>query len=124
MQYSPKLKMAMEEIKKVLKQYDIAGMVVLHEPGHSEYFMDIEPSYSCAKHNGDHVRIRAKLADFDGNKEAHRKKVTDTSNMLNLLGEVGARTSMSIINVSEQLDRIVDAEHFDHGHSSHTEQNQ
>jgi len=30
MQYSPKLKKAMEEIKAILKRDDIAGIVVLH----------------------------------------------------------------------------------------------
>lgn len=32
MQYSPKLKVAMDEVKDVLKKYDIAGFVVLHTP--------------------------------------------------------------------------------------------
>lgn len=31
MQYSPKLKVAMEEIKEILKKNDIAGFVVIHD---------------------------------------------------------------------------------------------
>lgn len=123
MQYSPKLKKAMEEIKAIIRKHDIGAMVILHAPGFSEYYMNISPSYSCAKHDGDTVRIKAKLKDFNGDKKAWQVKVTDTSNMLTHLGETGARTSMSILNVSEQLDKLIDAEHFGGGHSSHTDQN-
>lgn len=49
MQYSPKLKKAMEDIKKILHENDIAGFVVLHTPGFSEYLNRVDPSYSCAK---------------------------------------------------------------------------
>lgn len=113
----------MEEIKAIVKKHDIGAMVVLHTPGHSEYYMNISPSYSCAKQEGDTVRIKAKLKDFNGDKKAWEIKVTDTSNLLTHLGETGARTAMSILNVSKQLDQVIDAEHFGGGHSSHTEQN-
>lgn len=46
MQYSPKLKIAMDEIKQVLKKHDIAGFVVLHTPGFTEYLNRVDPSYS------------------------------------------------------------------------------
>lgn len=124
MQYSPKLKKAMEDIKSILKKYDIAGMVILHTPGNSEYFIELNPSYSCAKSNGDSVRIKAKLQeDFHGDKQAREKNVADTTNMFSLLSEVGMRISLSLSDVSERLDKIVNAEHFDGCHSSQTEQN-
>lgn len=123
MQYSPKLKKAMEEIKMLMLKYDIGGLVVLHTPGHSEYLLRIDPSYSCAKFEGDNIRIKAKLKDFNGDKNKWEEKVAGTSNMLNLIGEVGGRTSLSILNISEQLDKIVDAEHTDGNHSSNTQQN-
>jgi hypothetical protein len=123
MQYSPKLKKAMEEIKAIVTKYDIGAMVIIHTPDHSEYYMNISPSYSCAKHDGDTVRIKAKLKDFNGDKKAWQLKVTDTSNMLSLLGETGGRTALSILNVSKQLDKVVDAEHLDGDHTGHTQQN-
>lgn len=124
MQYSPKLKKAMVAIKAILKEYDIAGLVVIHTPGHSEYLVRIDPSYSCAKFESDSmVRIRAKLADFNGDKDAWTKKVTDTSNMLSLLSEVTMRTGLSVAELSERMDKIVDAEHFGGGHTSHGTQN-
>lgn len=47
MQYSPKLKLAMEEIKQVLKKYDIGACVMLHTHGFMEYLNHIDPSYSA-----------------------------------------------------------------------------
>lgn len=47
MQYSPKLKIAMEEIKAILKKHDIGACVMLHTPGHMEYLNHIDPSYSA-----------------------------------------------------------------------------
>lgn len=123
MQYSPKLKKAMEEIKAVIKKHDIAGMVVLHTPGHSEYFIALSPSYSCAKVEHGQVRVKAKLTDFGGDKKEWTLKVTDTSNMLNLIGEVAGRTALTIMELSKQVDKAVNAEHTGGGHSSHTEQN-
>lgn len=125
MQYSPKLKKAMEQIKQVLKEHDIAAMVVLHTPGHSEYLIRIDPSYSCARFEGDErIRVKAKLKeDFGGDKKAWEEKITCTSNMLSLLGEVGARTSMAILEISKVVDEKVNAEHRDGGHTSHNQQN-
>jgi hypothetical protein len=51
--YSPELKQAMVEIKAVLKKYDIAAHVLLHEPGFSEYLNAIEPSWSLISQPGD-----------------------------------------------------------------------
>lgn len=63
MQFDPKLKVAMEEIKAVLKKHDIAGVVVLHNNdgpghGHGEYAMVLDPSYSCASLNEGMVRLK------------------------------------------------------------------
>jgi hypothetical protein len=124
MQYSPKLKKAMEEIKAILKKHDVGGVVILHTPGHSEYLHKLDPSYSCAKVDGNEVRIRAKLQeDFKGDKDAWYKKVRDTVNMFNLLASTCGNTAMSLFEISQKLDSIVDAEHTDLGHSSHTDQN-
>lgn len=112
----------MEEIKAILNNYDIAALVVLHTPGHSEYVMHVNPSYSCATFDGDLLRIKAQRADFP-TVEAWQEKVANTSNMLALIGETGARISMNILDIGERVDKIVKAEHTDGGHSSHTEQN-
>lgn len=122
MQYSPKLKMAINEMRGILSKHDIAGLIVLHTPGHSEYLLKIDPSYSCAKLEGDGVRLQAKKKDFP-TIEAWTKRVSDTSNMLNLLFEVGGHNVMGLSNVSDTLDNIVGAEHTEGGHTTETTQN-
>jgi len=69
MQYSPKLKVAMEEIKAILAKNDIAGMVLLHTPGHGEYFIKVDPTYSCAFIENEKLRIRSKLAEYGGDRK-------------------------------------------------------
>lgn len=123
MQYSPKLKKAMEEIKTILKRHDIAGMVVLHTPGHSEYLNHISPTYSCAKQEGDMIRFRAKKEDFHNNAELRDQCIADTSNMFSLISEVGSQNILGLLNVSEKFDKIINAEHGDSSHTSHTTQN-
>lgn len=124
MQYNPKLKKAMEEIKSILKKYDVGAVVVLHLPGSSEYFNRLNPSYSCVIQEGDNIRIRARAKeDFGGDYKARDIKIANTSNMLNLLGITAGSQALAITEVSQQFDKIVDADHTDLGHSSQTEQN-
>lgn len=122
MQYSPKLKKAAEEIKAIIKKYDIAALVVLHTPGNSEYLMAIDPSYSCAKFEGDNLRVKAKKKDYPSI-EAWKQKIADTSNMLNLIGTTGGQIVMNILELSKRVDEVSGAEHDDGDHTSHTQQN-
>jgi hypothetical protein len=125
MQYSPKLKKAMEEMKAIIKKYDIAALIILHTPGDSECLNAITPSYSCMKWNGDELRIRAKLKeDFNGDKKAMQEKLQATSNMLRLLSEVGGIQLLALMKTSDFVDKLLGSTHTDGGHSSHTEQNQ
>lgn len=124
MQYSPRLKDAMEQIKRIIKGADIAAVVVLHTPGFSEYFYEISPSYSCASFQGNEIRVRAKLVeDFKGNKEAWTLMVTNTSNMLNLLARTTGQVCMNLSQISKVVDAKVQADHTDGGHTGHNQQN-
>lgn len=123
MQYHPKLKIAIEEIKEILRKHDIGGIAVVHTPGFAEYLMSIQPSYSCMKVDGDHVRVLAKRADFP-NKEAWEKKVSDTSDMLHGLSTCFGNQILGLMELSDRLDETVNAEHKGGAHSSHTTQNQ
>jgi hypothetical protein len=126
MQYSPKLKAAMEEIKAIIRKHDVAAFVVLHEPGFSEYFTEISPSYSCAKFEagGSAIRIKAKVEeDFGGHVEAQQAALHHTSNMLHLLGLTGGKIAMNLFEVSEQFDKHTGARHDPEVHYPHTDQN-
>lgn len=124
MQYSPKLKKAMEEIKEILLKHDIAGTVTIHTPGFAEYMNHITPSYSCARIdelNGTFA-LKAKKEHFLN--EAERiNKLSATSNMLNLLSDVTAKNVLNLINASEITDKFLNSEHEDGGNTSSVTQN-
>ena len=63
-----RLKISRTEIEAVLKKHDLAGAVVLHTPGMSEFFYDISPSYSCVRIDeaAKTVHVKSKLADYGG----------------------------------------------------------
>ncbi len=86
MQYSPKLKKAMQQIKNILEENDIAGFVVLHTPGFSEYLNHVQTSYSCATITPDGVRLRLKEAEVG--KEKAKFLAENTYNMITHLTEV------------------------------------
>jgi hypothetical protein len=117
MEFSPKLKRVMAAIKKILEKEDIAGFVVLHTPGHSEYLNHITPSYSCLKvDKGGNLRFVSKLTDYNGNVQKKRKKEADTANMLSLLSTTAGAQAVSLIDISKHIDWMLDAEHTDLGH--------
>ncbi len=123
MQYSPKLKKAAEEIKEVLAKYDIAGAVVLHTPGYSEFVLDITPTYSCAWIQGEQFRIRAKKADYD-TLEEWKQRIADTANMTHHLSTQVGQLAMNLFHAAELVDKAANADHGDgNGFTSHTTQN-
>lgn len=119
----------MEEIKAILDKYDIAGFVVLHTPPFSEHYLKINPSYSCARFeelaDGTAIRFKAKLQeDFQGDKVACHKKVTDTINMFDHLSMRTGETAMALIDMQRLIDTKVERYDTDPGESSsHTTQN-
>lgn len=106
-----KLKMAAEEIKDVLRKYDIAGAIGLHTPGHGEYFVHITTSYSCAYiYNDDEVRFYSKSEDYKSRKEQSLKQAL-TANMLNILMDMSAFCFGFLEPISSEFDSLVDAKH-------------
>jgi hypothetical protein len=55
--FDPKLKMAADDIKKILDQYDIAGVAVLHSPTHTEFLMKVDTDHSLAKMDGKKFKV-------------------------------------------------------------------
>ncbi|HCU46186.1 MAG TPA: hypothetical protein DF610_16250 [Sphingobacterium sp.] len=123
MDYSPKLKRVAQQIKDILSAEDLAGVIIIQEPGYSEYVLKLDPTYSCVKIQDNKIRIKAKLADFNGNRVAFNRKVADTSNMLHLLEKTITPLFMNIIQLSEIIDKDVNAKHNDGGFTDHTTQN-
>ena len=122
MDYSNKLKSAMEQIKGILKDNDIAGFVVLHDQtGHSEYLNAISPSYSCAKFEGQNVRFTAKASELG--KDKAYKMQNDTYNMVTHFSDIIGRNALNYFQMKEQLQKLLGGTDGDSRHSSHDQQN-
>lgn len=127
MEFSPKLKVAMNEIKEILDKHDVAGLVILHTPGHGEHFAKINPSYSCAfidqTPQAEGVRVRAKLSDFNGDSAKRHKVVTDTVNMFQILTDLTALRASQLIDIMEMLKRNLEISKTGGKGTSETTQN-
>lgn len=106
MQYSPKLKKAMEQIKTICKEADIAAFVILHENGFSEFSNIIQPSWSCAKivDNG----INFKIKQDEIGIEKAQELAQCTYNMVRHFSEVIGSHAITYIDAYEILKK-----HFD-----------
>lgn len=122
MQFSPKLKTAMEEIKAILQKHDIAGYVVIHTPGFSEYLNHLDTSYSCAKAESGGISVRINTNEVG--KLKAKQLAEDTYNMIthfndNLMNHVLTYNS----TYNSLTEKWNGSRNNGGGHSSHSQQN-
>jgi hypothetical protein len=139
MQYSPKLKRVMEDIKAILKKEDIAGVVVLHNiegkpaitkesihvQGFTEYLFHINTSYSAASIENDRFKVKGKAVHYP-TKGVRDEKVANAVNMLNHLGIWTSKLAMQAIDMEGMVEKMVEKDKgFDDPgtHTSHSQQN-
>lgn len=114
----------MKQIQIILKQNDVAGILLLHSPGFGEHLVNINTSYSCAKIEGDNLRVKAKLQeDFQGNKTKQVQVLTDTCNMFAILRDMNFPILQGINDMSKKMDDLLEASHTGGNDTSHTSQN-
>lgn len=118
----------MAEIKEILDKHDIAGIVVLHTPGHGEHMMKVDPSYSCAfvdmTPGKEGVRVRTRLQEDYGGDSAKRDKAQqDTVNMFDILTDLVTLRASQSIDIVEMLRKHFEIKRTGGNHSSHTSQN-
>lgn len=111
----PKLLEAMEKIKAILNEYDIAAWVLLQSQTHGEWLNHISPSWSVAKMGknelGEFIHIKALAKDYPS-KEAHKKAVEDTIGMLIGFMDGSDRLSRNMEAVLETLSKQFGIEHI------------
>ena len=105
----------MAEIKAVLTKYDIAGVILLESPAHSEYFYELSPTWSCAKIEGAQLRVKALRADFQSD-EAQVKCLRETIGMLAGFADLSAQSLDALTRVLKML-----GEHLNIAHQSRHE---
>jgi len=114
MNFSPKLKNAMAQVEKVLKEHDIAGIVVLHTPGFGEFKVFTEASYSLLSADGNkgyRLRYAPTMAKDIAEKNELKAKLTKTLNMVKVLSDNGGAISLGLMDLHDQLSKKLDIEH-------------
>lgn len=123
MQYSPKLKRVMQEIKDILSREDIAGIIMIHEPGFSEYLLKLDPTYSCAKITLEGIRLKAKKEDHKLNPDQQKKLVEDTFNMIHCFNAISCRVVPPLMDTEDLLKAKFKIDISGSGFSDHSTQN-
>ena len=124
MQYDPKLKKAMEEIKEVLKKHDIAGYVVIHsQNGFIEYLNHLNPSYSCAFLQDVQLRVKLKTAELPGGQTQAKYLAEKTYNMISLMTDIIVMHASGYIDFQKMLKEKWGGEEGTGNHSAHEHQN-
>lgn len=111
----PRLKLARLKIESILREHDLAGVVVLHTPGMSEFFYDVRPSYSCCwiDEAASAVRVKSLGADYGGNRDAQMHDQAATANMVAAIADNLHSAAGMFGHVQEIVDRATRAEHTD-----------
>lgn len=87
MDYSPKLRAAMSEIRKIAEENDIAAFVLLHDKeGYAEFLNRVDPSYSCIRVEDGQLRVRLKTAEVG--KEKAKELAEGTFNFVSHFSEM------------------------------------
>lgn len=119
--YDPNLKMAMLEMERICKRYDIGAALLLVSKTHSEYGYQLPP-WGCASWETDPqsgqqaLRFRSHHASY-GSKEAQHAEQEDTAHFLFQLRDLGGQTFLLFEQVCRQLNAVLDIEH--HPFSGH-----
>ena len=122
MQYSPKLKKAMQQIEAILKENDIAGFVVLHTPGHSEFLNHVTTSYSCAKIQPDGIHLKLNSSEIGIQKAT--QIATDTLNMVTHIAKHTGECALFYMSAEDKLNKLLGGRNDGNGTmTSHIEQN-
>lgn len=111
-----RLKAARLEIEATLARHDLAGVVVLHTPGMSEFFYSIRPSYSVCwiDESLGVARIKSVASrDHDGDRGEQLRDQAATANMTAALADNLYEASQMFGVVDRVVTRLLRAEHTD-----------
>ena len=109
-----RLKTARLKIEVVLAEHDLAGVVVLHTPGMSEFFYTIRPSYSIVSLNEGtgELRVRSKLdRDYGGDASLQLHDQRATANMTAALADNLWQACQMFAAIDGHVSKALRAEH-------------
>lgn len=108
-----RLKRARAEIEAVMQKHDLAGVCILHTPGMTEWFYQVNPSYSrlFVDEAAGVARVKSRLIDYGGDRQAQLLDQACTANMTaGLQGEL-LRGAGMFGYLQQVVDHAMRAEH-------------
>lgn len=128
----------MQQIKALLKENDIAGIVILHTiegeaivkktsthvQGFTEYMVQLSPSYSAAKLENERLTVLGKVANYPS-LEVRNIRIAGTVNMLEHLSLWTGRIALNIMDIEKEVQAMVEHTGDDENptHTTDTQQN-
>jgi len=97
------LQEAAQEITAILRKHDIAGVVIFGNKTHSDFVLELTPTWSCAKMEGEFLRIKCNSALYPD--AAERKAVLErTAGMLMDVLDCKRSIDAGILSIVKVLD--------------------
>lgn len=109
-----RLKIARMKIEAILKDHDLAGVVVLHTPGMCEFFYDIRPSYSVVHLDtgAGELQVRSKLdRDHGGDAARQQHDQVASANMTAALADSLWLAARMFAEIDGVVSKTLQAEH-------------
>lgn len=105
--YSKKLKRLIGRIKRRIQRNKVAGIVILYEPGFSEYLCVIDTPFSRVRFTSTpgKIEIQDKIEDFKGDEVARKEAMEQTMNMLLHLGSMSRLMFQNFNNMASQVEK-------------------
>jgi len=104
-------------IEALLRDADLCADVVIAGRGRVEVFTELQASWSRVSliqtpdGNDFGLRLRSKLADYGGDRDAQRADLEFTVGMVSSLAQIKATQGLSWLAASEFIDKQTGAEH-------------
>lgn len=110
-----KLLIARGEIEAILRKHDLCAHITLIGIQRLEVMLNLDASWSnlslMEDERGSGIRLRSKLAEYQGDKERQRQDLAATCGMVRLLGEQLAMGGIAWLEAAEQFDEKTGAQH-------------
>lgn len=121
---SPRLKEIMAEIKAVLEKHDVAGYVLLHEPGFSEHIIGVTPTWATLRYSenkdGIGLSMRARKEDYKSAAE-QQEAIANTVNMVAHMSHVLSGDAKLFAQLRDAVEGNLEVEHTGGIHTPHRE---
>jgi hypothetical protein len=110
-----KLRQCRAIIEDTLREFDVCASVHLAGRGRFEDFLHVTASWSnlylVELPGGVALRLRSKLADYNGDKEAQRRDQEWSVGVVSGLAIALGQSAMAMMHAAEQFDKATGAEH-------------